>query len=378
MGRRRSTVIATLSLALLSTPAAAQMAPGVPLPVLVPLTGFVALEGTSQKNGVNLAERQIRDVRIQGRVLDTQSTPEAAVTAWERAVRTPLPPAVIGPILGTQMLALMPKAQQVGVPLLTISGTARLSEMGNPYFFRFFPSDATVKVAHARYVVEKLGAKRPAVIYQSTAYGQSGKEQLAKTLTELKAPPVLEESVAPTANDLTAAFARAKTANADVIVLHLHAASTVLAVRQARQILPGLPIVAGSAMHQPATAALLEPAELKGVCAETAASPVSATEGPMKAFADSYRAAFKTEADAFAAAQYDAVQMLATVVADLRKASAGVSPIAVRGALARDSYKGLVTTYKSDGKGNMAHEAEIVCYDGTGRVPKVVERYTIK
>lgn len=378
MGRRRSTVIATLSLALLSTPAAAQMAPGVPLPVLVPLTGFVALEGNSQKNGVNLAERQIRDVRIQGRVLDTQSTPEAAVTAWERTVRTPLPPAVIGPILGTQMLALMPKAQQVGVPLLTISGTARLSEMGNPYFFRFFPSDATVKVAHARYVVEKLGAKRPAVIYQSTAYGQSGKEQLARTLTELKAPPVLEESVAPTANDLTAAFARAKTANADVIVLHLHAASTVLAVRQARQILPGLPIVAGSAMHQPATAALLEPAELKGVCAETAASPVSATEGPMKAFADSYRAAFKTEADAFAAAQYDAVQMLATVVADLRKASADVSPIAVRGALARDSYKGLVTTYKSDGKGNMAHEAEIVCYDGTGRVPKVVERYTIK
>ena len=378
MGRRRSTVIAALSLVLLSAPAATQPAPSVSLPVLVPLTGFVALEGTSQKNGVTLAERQIREVRIEGRVLDTQSSPETAVTAWERVVRTPLPPAVIGPILGTQMLALMPKAQQVGVPLLTISGTARLSEMGNPYFFRFFPSDATVKVAHARYVVEKLGARRPAVIYQSTAYGQSGREQLAKTLAELKAPPVLEESVAPTANDLTAAIARAKAAKADVLVLHLHAASTVLAVRQARQILPDLPIVAGSAMHQPATAALLEPAELRGVCAETAASPISATDGPIKAFADSYRQAFRTEPDAFAAAQYDAVQMLARVVTDLRKASADVSPIAVRGALGRESYKGLVTTYKSDGKGNMAHEAEIVCYDGQGRVPKVVERYTIR
>lgn len=383
MGRRRSTVIAALSLSLLASPAAAQKT-SIPLPVLAPLTGFVALEGTSQKNGVTLAEqqiraeRQVRDVRVEARVLDTQSTPEAAVTAWERVVRTPLPPAVIGPILGTQMLALMPKAQQVGVPLLTISGTARLSEMGNPYFFRFFPSDATVKVAHARYVVEKLGAKRPAVIYQSTAYGQSGKEQLAKTLADLKAPPVLEESVAPTANDLTAAFARAKAANADVIVLHLHAASTVLAVRQARQILPGLPIVAGSAMHQPATAALLEPAELKGVCAETAASPISATDGPLKAFTDAYRQAFKTDPDAFAAAQYDSVQMLAKVVTDLRKASADVTPIAVRGALGRESYKGLVTTYKSDGKGNMAHEAEIVCYDGQSRVPKVVERYMIK
>ena len=166
-------------------------------------------------------------------------------------------PAVVGPILGTQMLALLPLAQERGVPLLTISGTARLGELGNPWFFRFFPSDATVKVAHARYVVEKLSAKRPAVIYQSTAYGQSGREQLNKTLTDLKAPPVLAESIAPTVNDLSPALLRAKNANADVIVLHLHSASTVLAVRQARQVLPNVPIVAGSAMHQPATAEIV-------------------------------------------------------------------------------------------------------------------------
>lgn len=378
MGRRRSAVAAAALMSFaLAAPAAAQKT-DVSLPVLVPLTGFVALEGTSQRNGAILAERQLRNVKIETRVLDTQATPEAAVTAWERAVGRKPPLAVMGPILGTQMLALMPLAQAAGVPLLTISGTARLSEMGNPYFFRFFPSNSTVKVAHARYVVEKLGARRPAVIYQSTAYGQSGREQLAKTFTELKAPPVLEESVAPSANDLTAALTRAKGAKADVIVLHLHAASTVLAVRQARQLFPDLPVVAGSAMHQPATAALLEPAELEGVCAETAASPISATSGPMKAFTDAYRAAFKAEPDAFAAAQYDAVAMLATVVADLRKAKQTVTPSAVRGALDRDSYKGLITTYKSDDKGNMAHEAEIVCFDGTSRIPKVVERYTIR
>jgi branched-chain amino acid transport system substrate-binding protein len=32
-------------------------------------------------------------------------------------------------------------------------------------------------------------------------------------------------------------------------------------------------------------------------------------------------------------------------------------------------------TYKSDGFGNMAHSAEIVCYDGKTRIPKVVKRY---
>lgn len=373
MGRRRSAVAAALAL-LAAAPAAAQ---DLRLPVLVPLTGFVALEGTSQRNGALLAAGQIRDVTLKPEVLDTAATPEAAVTAWERAMGGTLPSAVVGPILGTQMLALLPLAQERGVPLLTISGTARLGELGNPWFFRFFPSDATVKVAHARYVVEKLGARRPAVIYQSTAYGQSGREALARTFADLKAPPVLEESIAPTVNDLSPAILRARNANADVIVLHLHAASTVLAVRQARQLLPDVPIVAGSAMHQPATAALLEPAELKGVCAETAASPISATSGPMKAFLDAYRAAYRSEPDAFAAAQFDAVGMLGKVIADLRKASQPVAPKAVRDRLASESYTGVVTTYKSDGKGNMAHEAEIVCYDGASRVPKLAQRYAV-
>src|SRR6185312_414594 len=141
-------------------------------------------------------------------------------------------------------------------------------------------------------------------------YGQSGREQLARTFAGLKIAPVLEESVAPTVNDLTPALLRAKAANADVLVLHLHAPSTVLAIRQARQLMPDLPIVAGSAMHQPATAALLEPTELKGVCAETAASPISAATPRMKAFLEAYRTAYNSDPDAFAASQYDAANML--------------------------------------------------------------------
>lgn len=379
MGRRRSAITACL-LALaapfvMKGPAAAQE---VRLPVLVPLTGFVALEGTSQKNGALLAAGEVRSPAIKPEVLDTQSTPEAAITAWQRALSGESPPAAVGPILGTQMLALLPLAQERGVPLLTISGTARLGELGNPFFFRFFPSDATVKVAHARYVVEKLGARRPAIIYQSTAYGQSGREQLAKTLSELKAPPVLEESVAVTVNDLSPALLRARAANADVLVLHLHAPSSVLAIRQARQLMPDLPIVAGSAMHQPATAALLEPAELKGVCAETAASPISAETPEMRAFLEAYRAAWKSDPDAFAASQYDAVKMLAWVSGQIAKSGGKITPAAVRDRLASETWKGIVTTYKSDGKGNMAHEAEIVCYGGATRVPQVVQRYSLR
>ena len=55
--------------------------------------------------------------------------------------------------------------------------------------------------------------------------------------------------------------------------------------------------------------------------------------------------------------------------------SGAATPEAVRQALATMSYDGLAMSYKSDGHGNMAHSAVILCYDGAGRVPKIAQTY---
>src|SRR5688572_6214189 len=128
------------SAATLAAPAIAraQAAPSFRLPILLPLTGFAALEGKSQREGALLAIRDASaTVRFVPDVLDTGTAPEAAVTAWQRALRdgardgARAPVAVLGPILGTQMLALLPEAATAKLPLLAVSGTARLSELGN-------------------------------------------------------------------------------------------------------------------------------------------------------------------------------------------------------------------------------------------------------
>ena len=69
--------------------------------------------------------------------------------------------------------------------------------------------------------------------------------------------------------------------------------------------------------------------------------------------------------------------MLAQVIGQLRKAGQPVTGQAVRDRLASETYQGVVTTYRSDGKGYMAHEAEIVCYDGTSRTPRLAARYEV-
>ncbi len=342
------------------------------IPVLVPLTGFLSLEGTSQRNGAALAleEAAARGLAIEFDVSDTATAPETAVNAFIRATGQDNVVAMVAPMLGTQMLALLPLAEEFGLPLLTVSGTAKITELGNPFVFRFFPGDAVVKRAQARYAVEQLGIERPAIIYQTTAYGQSGRTHLAENLAALGSPAVFEEALDVSIKDMAPALTKARRAGADALLLQLHAGPTALVIRQAAEMGLNLPIIAGSAMHQPATAALLEPRELAGVCAETGSSPISGGSPEIADFTQRYQAEFDVLPDAFALAQYDGVSM---VLAAIEAGATG--PAAIREDLATNSYRGLAMTYKSDGNGNMAHDAVIICYNGKDRLPEIVQRY---
>jgi branched-chain amino acid transport system substrate-binding protein len=343
------------------------------LPVLVPITGVLSLEGTSQRNGALLAIKNApAGVTVKYDVSDTGTAPEVAVNALERALGRGPVTAVVASMFGPQMLAMMPIALEQKVPLVTVSGTAAITERGNPYIFRFFPGDAVAKVAHVRYAAEELKAKRVALIYQTTAYGQSGRQHIADQVGRLKLELVSEEAIEVQVRDMSPALGKARAANPDVLLIHLHSGPTALLIRQAAAMRLTTPIVAGSAMHQPPTAALLEPAELRGVCAETNASPVSGGTPEMEKFLAQYRREFNTEPDGFALGQYDGVMMVLSAVAGGARNAAEVTR-----ALQTGTHRGLAMTYRSDGRGNMAHSALIVCYDGQSRIPRIAKRYDI-
>ncbi|HXP74702.1 MAG TPA: ABC transporter substrate-binding protein [Stellaceae bacterium] len=361
--------IASLLLAIaLAAPAHAQE---IRIPVLVPLTGILALEGTSQRNGALLAiSHPPEGVTPRAEVADTGAAPELAVTALEKALDPGTPLAVVASMFGPQILAMLPIGAERKVPLLTISGSVAVTEQNNPYVFRFFPSDAVVKIAQARYVVDILKKTRPAIVYQTTAYGQGGKKVLEETFGKLGVKPVFSEGVDISVKDLLPVLTRARGAEPDVLVLQLHAPATALIIKQAAAMGLGLPVVSGSAIGQPATAALLEPKELADVCAESASSPISGGSAALQKFVAEYRQTFNSEPDAYALAQYDGTEMMLAAVK-----SGAATPEAVRQALSTMSYDGLAMTYKSDGHGNMAHSAVILCYDGASRVPKVIQTY---
>ena len=342
------------------------------LPIVMPITGFLSMEGGSQRNGAVMAlESAPEGTKFDYPIFDTGTSPTGGATALDKALSSNEAVAAAISIYGTEVVAMLPVGLEYKVPMLTISGLSTLTESDHPYVFRFLPNDREIKVAHARYVVEELKKTKPALIGDSTAYGQGGFKLLQENFAKLGVTPVFEDSsIAPDVKDMAPLLAKIKDSGADSIVVHTIAPPMTLLVKQAKAAGLDLPIINGSSIVEPTATALFEPAELAGVCAETPSAPEARATPEMKAWADAYKAKFGLEPDGLALGQYDAVIMALTLIA-----GGADTPEKLIAAFHRTTYKGVAMTYKSNGKGDMAHDADIVCWDGSSRIPTRAVHY---
>lgn len=367
----RLAMLACGGLALLAT-AGGAVAAEYYLPVVVPITGFLSVEGGSQRNGAVMAlENPPEGVSVRYEVYDTTTSPTGGAQAMDQALSAGDAIAAAVSVFGTETLAMVPVGTEYGVPMLTISGLSVLTESGNPWVFRFLPNDREIKVAHARYVVEELKLTRPALVGDTTSYGQGGFKLLQENFAKLGVTPVFEDSsITPDAKDMSPLLTKIKESGADSIVVHTVGAPMFLIIKQAKAAGMDLPLIVGSSIVEPTATALFEPAELAGVCAETPSAPEARATPKMKVWADAYTAKFGIEPDGLALGQYDGVAMALQMIAN------GASNAEqMRDALASSTYEGVAMTYKSSGGGDMAHDADIVCYDGKTRIPVIARHY---
>lgn len=161
--------------------------------VAVPLSGFQANGGQTVLGGVRLAAEQLnRSGGLNGYKvvvvpLDDESDDEVAVAqvaqiqeALNQGKRVV---AVIGHLNSGQTLAAMELYHTL--PLIVITPTASeqsLTARGYTNFFRVNASDDVQAAVDARFLTEKLGAKRVAVLFNNTEYGRGLAAALVKEL----------------------------------------------------------------------------------------------------------------------------------------------------------------------------------------------------
>jgi len=209
---------------------AAMAAEPIKIGVSGPFTAGSAPMGVSMRDGVRLAAAEINAKGgVLGRQLqlverDDEAKPERGVQIAQELINKERVVATVGYINTGVALASQRFYQQAKIPVMNNVATGSIITKqfaGQPenYVFRNSANDTIQSTMIAEEAIRR-GFKKPAILADSTNYGQLGREDLEKVLAAKSVKPVSVEKYNIGDVDMTAQLLRAKQAGADVVLTY--------------------------------------------------------------------------------------------------------------------------------------------------------------
>lgn len=321
-----------------------------------PFTGGSAAMGVSMRDGVKLAAQEINKAGgILGRQIllverDDEAKNELGVQIAQELINKEQVVATVGFINTGVSLASQRFYQEAEIPVMNNVATGTLvtrqfigAEHKANYIFRNSAND-TIQSAMIAETVKKSGYTKPAIIADSTNYGQLGRADLEKALAERGLKPVVVEKFNIGDTDMTAQALRAKDAGADVVLTYAIGPELAQTVNAVVKLGWKVPVMGSWTLSM---ASFIDAAGANG---EGVMMPQTFIQQPStpkrKAFIEAYQATYKVEripSPVSAAQGYDSMYLLAAAI-NQAKSTDGRK---IREALENLGTKveGVVTTY---------------------------------
>src|SRR5207253_604271 len=137
--------------------------------IVLPLTGDLKGFADQALNGIALTLDLQGRGTVQVEVVDSRGEPDVAAEAVEQLAQKGAI-AVLGPLGIAEGLAAATRAQQLGVPMISLSRADGLTSLGE-YIFRDMPTSNAQARAVAEYAQKKLNAKSFGILQPDSAYG---------------------------------------------------------------------------------------------------------------------------------------------------------------------------------------------------------------
>jgi len=137
--------------------------------IVLPLSGDLKGFADQALNGIALTLDLQGRGKVQVEVVDTRGEPDVAAEAVEQLAQKGAI-AVLGPLGIAEGLAAATRAQQLGVPMISLSRADGLTSLGE-YIFRDMPTSNAQARAVAEYAQKKLNAKSFGILQPDSAYG---------------------------------------------------------------------------------------------------------------------------------------------------------------------------------------------------------------
>jgi branched-chain amino acid transport system substrate-binding protein len=353
-------------------PSAAQ---SIKIGVVVPITSVLAPYGTPFVEALNLAVDAanaaggINGRKIELIVEDTQASNTVAINALNKVLQSE-PVAIIGPALGTQVLAMMPITEREQIPLIAGPGTRRVTQQGAKYYFRNSTHDATNKENWTRFLVEMLGKKRIGILHVANEWGYSGRDNTTYFLENLyHLKPVSIASYQATDKDMTGQILQMTRDDADAIAVQGHPVDEALITKQMNQLGVKATHIGSGTLCIAFLRELVTPADVVGhYCEGPDIMPPFNSKPQVQAFVESYKKKTGYLPDIYATHYYDAMGMLIAVMKKY-----GVDRQKIRDGFREMAYEGITGEFKADEEGNLWHNAVVMEFLPEGKIKVVAQ-----
>jgi branched-chain amino acid transport system substrate-binding protein len=253
-GRFTGIVVAVATLAAAN---AAWAADPIRIGVNEPLTGVVAVSGNYVVNGAKIAADEINaaggvlGTKIELLIRDNKSNPTEAVNVAEQLIVRDKVPVLMGAWSSTYTLAVMPKLMEYKVPMVVeVSSSPKITVSGNPWVFRIAPTSDMQAEAFGK-VVDKFNIKKAAFLVVNNDWGLANLKAFTAVLKKHNIATIAQETMDPTAQDMSAQLAKLKNSGADALLLVTEVQQLVLILKQSQSLRMPQKIIVASASSSP-------------------------------------------------------------------------------------------------------------------------------
>lgn len=340
-----------------------------------PLSGPNAYAGKDNENGVRMAVEEVntRKLNVGGKVLkfelvseDDQCDPKAGVAVAQKMTDAGIK-FVMGPYCSGVAIPASKVYDEGGAILSTVGSNPKVTMGGYKSVFRIIAGDNLIGTTMAQYAFNNLKAKTAGVIDDRTAFGQGLAEEFIKEAKGLGLKIVGQEYTTDKATDFSAILTTMKGKKPDVIFYGGYAGQAGPMVKQLKGLGIKSPLLGGDAICTSETGKLAGDGANDFVfCAQGGAILDKVAAGPK--FKSEYKKRFNQDPDAYAASFYDQTMFIASAIQKVGSSDSA----AVSAELHKGNYKGVVTTYAYDEKGNL-QKAPITVYTFKAGIPAPVQ-----
>ena len=305
------------------------------------VTGPASFLGEPERNTAKMLEEDInKSGGLLGRkveiiVYDDETDATKAVTAVGRLIKKDQVVAIVGPSTSGSTLAIVPKAEEAKIPLVSCAAAKKIVDPVKRWVFKT-PASDILAVTKIFTDLKKNRITRIAILTASDAYGAGGREDIKELVPKSGLAIVADEVYGPKDTDMTAQLTKIKGTDAQAIVCWGTNPGPAVVARNRVQLGITIPLYMSSGVASKKFIELAGAANAEGVLLPAGRliveDQVPANQPQKKVlsgYIKEYESKYKQPVSTFGGHAWDAVMLVFQAIRDAKSSN----PSAIRDAL---------------------------------------------